>query len=312
MVDPGAQREEPAPARRRRACSASYGFFEAIDYTDRGTARRIEPATRHGRCRAYFAHHAGMSLVALANALQRRRMVERFHADPRVQATELLLQERVPRQRPITEPRPRRRDARVAAERRRAGAPLPHAAHDRSRTRSSCRTASTSAAVTNAGGGASFCDRHGGHAVAPRPTTRSGQPASSTCATSAAARSGRRPIQPTRREPDELPRDVPARDGDRSTHATRSIATKLEVAVSPEHDVEVRLLHADQPRRSRARDRRHELRRDRARRSRATTSRIRRSASCSSKPSICRSAPRCSATAGRAIRAIPARGRCTC
>ena len=33
-------------------------------------------------------------------------MIERFHADPRVQATELLLQERVPRQQPITEPRP--------------------------------------------------------------------------------------------------------------------------------------------------------------------------------------------------------------
>ena len=42
-----------------------------------------------------------MTLVALANALLDDRMVERFHADPRVQATELLLQERVPRHAPI-------------------------------------------------------------------------------------------------------------------------------------------------------------------------------------------------------------------
>ena len=38
-----------------------------------------------------------MTLVALANALLGDPMVKRFHADPRVQATELLLQERVPR-----------------------------------------------------------------------------------------------------------------------------------------------------------------------------------------------------------------------
>ncbi len=46
---------------------------------------------------AYMAHHEGMTLVALANALLDDRMVERFHAEPRVKATELLLQERVPR-----------------------------------------------------------------------------------------------------------------------------------------------------------------------------------------------------------------------
>ena len=41
-----------------------------------------------------------MTLVALANALLDDRMVARFHADPRVQATELLLQERQPREVP--------------------------------------------------------------------------------------------------------------------------------------------------------------------------------------------------------------------
>ena len=49
-----------------------------------------------------------MTLVALANALLGDPMVKRFHADPRVQATELLLQERVPRHTPTIQPRPLR------------------------------------------------------------------------------------------------------------------------------------------------------------------------------------------------------------
>ena len=47
--------------------------------------------------RAFMAHHQGMSLVALDNLLNRNVMQNRFHDDPLVQATELLLQERVPR-----------------------------------------------------------------------------------------------------------------------------------------------------------------------------------------------------------------------
>ena len=47
--------------------------------------------------RAYMAHHQGMTLVVAGQRAPRATaMVERFHADPRVQATELLLQERVP------------------------------------------------------------------------------------------------------------------------------------------------------------------------------------------------------------------------
>jgi cyclic beta-1,2-glucan synthetase len=46
--------------------------------------------------RAYFAHHQGMSLVAIGKALHGGVMQNRFHADPIVQATELLLQERTP------------------------------------------------------------------------------------------------------------------------------------------------------------------------------------------------------------------------
>ena len=41
----------------------------------------------------------------------RMRSSSRFHRDPRMQATELLLQERVPREAIVSEPRPARRRA---------------------------------------------------------------------------------------------------------------------------------------------------------------------------------------------------------
>src|SRR5207248_7425936 len=63
---------------------------------------------------AFLAHHQGMSLVALANAVLGHPMVQRLHADPRVQATAPLLQERAPRHAPITQPRPAE-ETRVAA-----------------------------------------------------------------------------------------------------------------------------------------------------------------------------------------------------
>ena len=55
--------------------------------------------------RAFMAHHQGMTVVAIANALLDGVMRARFHAEPIVQATELLLQERTPRDVAVTHPR---------------------------------------------------------------------------------------------------------------------------------------------------------------------------------------------------------------
>ena len=52
-----------------------------------------------------MTHHQGMSLVSLSNILHDDRMEKRFHADPLVQATELLLQERIPVGVPAAHPR---------------------------------------------------------------------------------------------------------------------------------------------------------------------------------------------------------------
>ena len=78
-----------------------YGWYEALDYTK---ARLPEGATV-AVVRAYMAHHQGMSVVAIANALHEGAMRARFHADPIIQATELLLQERIPRDVALSEPR---------------------------------------------------------------------------------------------------------------------------------------------------------------------------------------------------------------
>ena len=52
-----------------------------------------------------MAHHQGMTLVALADALNDGAMRARFHTEPMIQATELLLQERTPRDVGVARPR---------------------------------------------------------------------------------------------------------------------------------------------------------------------------------------------------------------
>ena len=70
-----------------------FGFHEAIDYTPARQRRGESQAL----VRSYMAHHQGMTLLALAYRLLERPMQRRFASDPRLQATLLLLQERIPR-----------------------------------------------------------------------------------------------------------------------------------------------------------------------------------------------------------------------
>jgi len=78
-----------------------YGFYEALDYT----SARLPENTSLAIVRAFMAHHQGMTIVAIDNVLFDGRMRARFHAEPSVQATELLLQERTPRDVSIAHPR---------------------------------------------------------------------------------------------------------------------------------------------------------------------------------------------------------------
>ncbi|HEX3897156.1 MAG TPA: glucoamylase family protein [Rudaea sp.] len=70
-----------------------FGFFEAVDYTP----SRLLAAEARCVIRSFMAHHQGMSLVAIAETALDRPMQRRFVAEPMVQATLPLLQERVPR-----------------------------------------------------------------------------------------------------------------------------------------------------------------------------------------------------------------------
>lgn len=125
------------------------GYYEAIDYT----GERLEAGQRRAIIKTYMAHHHGMSLVALNNCLNGNIMQARFHAEPRVQAAELLLQERsphlVPLDRPPEEHRVQEAPGRVAQTLVRRYI-TPHTVTPRAHVLSN---GSMSVMVTNSGGG---------------------------------------------------------------------------------------------------------------------------------------------------------------
>jgi cyclic beta-1,2-glucan synthetase len=76
---------------KRKGFLERCGFFEAIDFSAATRRSRREP---FAIVRQWMAHHQGMSLLAMTNFLRDGVVRNWFHADARVQATELLLQER--------------------------------------------------------------------------------------------------------------------------------------------------------------------------------------------------------------------------
>ena len=80
---------------------ARFGFYESIDYTTERLPKKQKRVILH----SYMAHHQGMSLVATTNILHQGVMQRRFHADPLVQATKLLLQEKIPQRVALSRPR---------------------------------------------------------------------------------------------------------------------------------------------------------------------------------------------------------------
>ena len=69
-----------------------YGFYEAIDYSP----SRLQRGQPYSLVRSFMAHHQGMTLLSLGNTLLDRPMQNRFESEPVFQATEILLQERMP------------------------------------------------------------------------------------------------------------------------------------------------------------------------------------------------------------------------
>jgi cyclic beta-1,2-glucan synthetase len=212
-----------------------YGFYEALDYTP----SRLPEGERVAVVRAYMAHHQGMTIVALANAVTRGLMRRRFHAAPAIGATELLLQERTPRAVAVT--RPRVDEVRSPLHVREPVPPVlrrfrsPHDPIPRAQVLSNGRY---TVAMTAAGSGYSRCRKHQLTRWSEDITRDNWgswiylRDAESGDVWSAG-------YQPTAREPDsyeavfsEDRAEIRRRDG--------AIRTTLQVLVSAEDDVELR------------------------------------------------------------------------
>jgi cyclic beta-1,2-glucan synthetase len=86
----------------RSGLTGRYGLYEALDCTPSRIPKGKSCAIVH----SYMSHHHGMILAALVNALKDEIMPRRFHANPRIQTVEILLQEQSPAGMPLAEPNP--------------------------------------------------------------------------------------------------------------------------------------------------------------------------------------------------------------
>ena len=77
-----------------------FGWFEALDYTP----SRLPQGQSVAVIRAFMAHHQGMTIIAIADALMEGATRARFHSEPMIRATELLLQECMPREVAVRSP----------------------------------------------------------------------------------------------------------------------------------------------------------------------------------------------------------------
>ncbi len=74
-----------------------FGYHDAVDFTP----TRVPEGKRCAVVYNYYAHHHGMSIAAVANVVMNGLLRELFHADPVIEAAELLLQEKAPRDIPV-------------------------------------------------------------------------------------------------------------------------------------------------------------------------------------------------------------------
>ena len=90
QVDPTAALRNLRTIRGKHALG-TYGFYEALDFSASRPRSRLR---RFELVRCWMTHHQGMSLLSIANFLYDDVVQNWFHRHRRVQATELLLQEK--------------------------------------------------------------------------------------------------------------------------------------------------------------------------------------------------------------------------
>ena len=234
MIDPAAAIQNFARLEARDG-RGRLGFYEALDFTP----ERVPQGRTVAPVRAYMAHHQGMTIVALDNALNDGIMRERFHDVPMIGAAELLLQERVPRGVAVARPRPE--EVKAVRHVREIVPPVvrrfgtPHTKAPRTHVLSNGRY---SVMVTNAGAGYSRFEDLAVTRWREDPT-RDGWGSFVYVRDVATGAMWSVGYQPTATEPDSY---EAAYSEDRAEIRRRdeAISTSLEVIVSPEDDGELR------------------------------------------------------------------------
>lgn len=221
----------------REGWEGEHGFFEAVDFT----VSRLPPGRRSALIRSYMAHHQGMSLCALANALTGKRLQGLFHADPCIAAGEALLQERMPKKVEIRFPRREELalEALRPAKREEAFRRFTSATTGQSRAHL-LSNGSYSVMLTPSGTGYSRCNelavtrwnedpaREGGGTAIYLRDTESGRLWTAT-------------LSPAIAEPEEFETVFSEHRADFS-RSDGGVHSHLEIVVSPEDDVELRQL----------------------------------------------------------------------
>jgi cyclic beta-1,2-glucan synthetase len=82
---------------RKLGALGKFGFHDAVDFTP----TRVPEGKTCAIVYNYYAHHHGMSIAAVANVAFNGHLRELFHSDPVIEAAELLLQEKAPRDIPV-------------------------------------------------------------------------------------------------------------------------------------------------------------------------------------------------------------------
>ncbi|TVP94440.1 MAG: cyclic beta 1-2 glucan synthetase [Planctomycetaceae bacterium] len=214
--------------------SGQYGFYEAVDYT----RTRITRGQGSTVVRSYMGHHQGMSFLSLAYLLLDKPMQKRFQSDPQLQATELLLQERIPKAAPYYP-----HSSEVTGESQNAGEPVallrifktPHTPAPEVHLLSNGRY---HVMVTNAGGGSSSWK---GLAVTRWREDPTRDNAGMFCYVRDAklGKVWSTTHQPTRR-PTQSYEAIFSQARAEYRRRDHDIAIHTEIAVSPEDDIEIR------------------------------------------------------------------------
>lgn len=76
----------------KEGAKGKYGFYESVDYT----SSRLKEGNAHEVVKTYMAHHQGLILLSINNAINQNILQKRFNKNPEIESVNILLQEKMP------------------------------------------------------------------------------------------------------------------------------------------------------------------------------------------------------------------------